>query len=116
MLGERLYRIARRVVQTGLLQFHGLIGAVTDVELVIEPLAAVNFTVVARDQLAYMCGQQGLRGLFVGNANGRRAYHNSPPVLDGAVQPELRVLVCVVGAFHRFPRNRDKALHRFPRL
>jgi len=79
--------------QARLFQLHHLVGPVADVELVIEPLAAVDHAVVVGDELADVGGEQGLVGLAAGRFDLRGLGHHAPPILDRAIQPHVGVFL-----------------------
>ena len=37
----RFHGVPRHILETGLLEFHQLVGAITDIELIVKPFAAV---------------------------------------------------------------------------
>ena len=85
-------RLGGGVRQAGLLQFHDLVGAVADVELVVETFAAVHLAVVVGDQLADVGGQQRLGGLAAGHldlAQCRRSRAARNPRCVAATGPDL---------------------------
>jgi len=80
------------VPEAGLLEFHQLVGAVADEEGVVEALAAVEFAVVADQELAHVGSEERLGGLPRRDLDACRPGHQAPPVGHGSLEPDIRVL------------------------
>jgi len=102
---------ASRLVEPRLLEFHHLVGAVPDVENVVEPLPAVDIPVVVGDELAHVGGEERLVGLRARDLDvGGALQYQILPEPPRATQPDGRVLI-IIG---RHIRDRSEGVPSYP--